>query len=110
MCTSVDQMASRTIDAILTDLHLRTPTFPLSFTEALGTSDAMGVRVGLPASNARTRPDVTAVILNWSRLDNVIRIASLLCGPWLDDTIAEVYVWNNSPLKLSKEVDPLIST
>ncbi|KAH7886036.1 hypothetical protein F5I97DRAFT_1877220 [Phlebopus sp. FC_14] len=48
-------------------------------------------------------PDVTAIVLNWSRLHNVIRIASLLCEPWLDDTVAEVLIWNNSPHKLSYE-------
>lgn len=50
------------------------------------------------------RPAVTVVLLNWSRLDNVIRIASLLCGESLQDTVAEVFVWNNSPQKLSYEV------
>ena len=95
--------STRTLDAILNDLRLPTHTFPLSFVEAPTTRP--GFRVGLPTpeSNARL-PNVTAIILNWSRLENVIRIASLLCGPWLDDTISEVYVWNNSPQKLSKEV------
>ncbi|KAG6380951.1 hypothetical protein JVT61DRAFT_5344 [Boletus reticuloceps] len=95
--------SARTIDAILSDLRLPTRTFPLSFTEAF-TTDARGVRVSLSTSRSQRPPDVTAVILNWSRLENVIRIASLLCGPWLDDTIAEVYVWNNSPKNLSKEL------
>ncbi|KAF8140517.1 hypothetical protein EV363DRAFT_1251147 [Boletus edulis] len=95
--------SARTIDAILSDLRLPTRTFPLSFTEAF-TTDARGVRVGLSTSRSQRLPDVTAVILNWSRLENVIRIVSLLCGPWLDDTIAEVYVWNNSPKNLSKEI------
>ncbi|EGO27145.1 hypothetical protein SERLADRAFT_381423, partial [Serpula lacrymans var. lacrymans S7.9] len=40
-------------------------------------------------------PDVTAVILNWSRLPNVIHIATLLCGSLLEDVIAEVFIWNN---------------
>lgn len=93
------------MDAILGDLRLPTRTFPLSFTEP--TTDPRGIRVGLSTSKPLGLPNVTAIILNWSRLDNVIRIASLLCGPWLDDTIAEVYVWNNSPQKLSKEVGQL---
>lgn len=93
--------STRTIDAILSDLRLPTRVFPPSFTEALFT-DVRAVRVGLESEPRQ--PDVTAIILNWSRLDNVIRIASLLCGSWLDDTIAEVYVWNNSPQNLSKEV------
>lgn len=90
------------MDAILNDLRFPARTFPLSFAEA----DTHGSRVGLPTSKTRL-PNVTAIILNWSRLDNVIGIASLLCGPWLDDTISEVYVWNNSPQKLSKEVGRL---
>ncbi|KAG0702714.1 hypothetical protein DFH29DRAFT_776894, partial [Suillus ampliporus] len=52
-----------------------------------------------PAS--QSYPDVTAVVLNWSRLPNVVRIASLLCGPWLEDVIAEIVVWNNSPREIS---------
>ncbi|KAH7923245.1 hypothetical protein BV22DRAFT_1015771 [Leucogyrophana mollusca] len=47
------------------------------------------------------RPDVTAVVLNWSRLTNVIKIADTLCQSSLDDVIAEVYIWNNSPEELS---------
>lgn len=42
-------------------------------------------------------PDTTAVILNWSRFDNIILISSLLCGQWLEDTIAQVFIWNNNP-------------
>lgn len=95
--------STSTIDAILTDLRLPTPTFPLTFAESF-TTDTHATRVGLPTSEPQRLPDVTAIILNWSRLENVIRIASLLCGPWLDDTVAEVYVWNNSPQKLSREV------
>ncbi|KIY50515.1 hypothetical protein FISHEDRAFT_12158, partial [Fistulina hepatica ATCC 64428] len=33
-------------------------------------------------------PDTTAIVLNWSRLPNVIRIASLLCDEALDHAIA----------------------
>ncbi|KAI8981143.1 hypothetical protein BD414DRAFT_529981 [Trametes punicea] len=53
--------------------------------------------------NATRIPDTTAVILNWSRLPNVLLITSLLCAPWLDNTIAQVYVWNNSPKRLMYE-------
>lgn len=49
-------------------------------------------------------PDTTAVILNWARFPNVLLIASLLCGPWLEDTIAGVVIWNNSPRMLTFEV------
>ncbi|KAI0734398.1 hypothetical protein C8Q72DRAFT_389402 [Fomitopsis betulina] len=48
-------------------------------------------------------PDTTAVILNWARFPNVLLIASLLCGPWLEDTIAGVVIWNNSPRMLTFE-------
>ena len=42
-------------------------------------------------------PDTTAIILNWSRFENVKLIASLLCGPWLNDIIFQVVIWNNNP-------------
>lgn len=51
-----------------------------------------------------SHPDVTAVILNWSRFPNVVRIVSLLCGSQLENTIAEIVVWNNSPRKLENRV------
>ncbi|KAI0931514.1 hypothetical protein AcW2_000390 [Taiwanofungus camphoratus] len=49
-------------------------------------------------------PDTTAVVLNWARFPNVLLITSLLCGPWLDDTISQVYIWNNSPKRYTYEV------
>ena len=52
----------------------------------------------------QSKPDTTAVVLNWSRLPNVIRIASLLCENTLDDVIAYVVVWNNNPMALTYEV------
>ncbi|TDL28081.1 hypothetical protein BD410DRAFT_835322 [Rickenella mellea] len=42
-------------------------------------------------------PDATAIILNWSRPQNVVLIASVLCRSSLDGIIAEVFVWNNNP-------------
>lgn len=55
-------------------------------------------------SSTTTGPaDVTAVILNWSRPINVVFLVSSLCSPELNDTIAEVVVWNNSPRVLSLE-------
>ncbi|TBU49984.1 hypothetical protein BD309DRAFT_850123 [Dichomitus squalens] len=48
-------------------------------------------------------PNVTAVILNWSRFPNVMLITSLLCGPWLQGTIADVFIWNNNPRRLTYE-------
>jgi hypothetical protein len=49
-------------------------------------------------------PDTTAVILNWSRLSNVVDIASVLCHPDLRDVISEVFVWNNNPTPISQSV------
>ncbi|KAH7910439.1 hypothetical protein BJ138DRAFT_1173146 [Hygrophoropsis aurantiaca] len=49
-------------------------------------------------------PDVTAVVLNWSRLPNVIRIVDTLCQSSIEDVIAEVFIWNNSPQSLSYDI------
>lgn len=54
--------------------------------------------------NSTGPADTTAVILHWSRFPNVLLITSLLCGPWLDNTIAQVYIWNNHHKPLSYEV------
>ena len=48
-------------------------------------------------AHVHDEPDTTAVLLNWSRLDNVILLSSLLCGPWLETVIANVIIWNNNP-------------
>ncbi|KAJ7499099.1 hypothetical protein FB451DRAFT_1204271 [Mycena latifolia] len=42
------------------------------------------------------RPDVTAVLLNWARLANVVQIVTLLCGDVLENIIQEVVVFNNN--------------
>ena len=47
---------------------------------------------------------VSAIILNWSRFQNVVLIASGLCDPRLQGVIAEIVVWNNSPQQISAEV------
>ncbi|KAI0275142.1 hypothetical protein BC834DRAFT_851333 [Gloeopeniophorella convolvens] len=44
--------------------------------------------------------DTTAVVLNWSRFQNVQRIASLLCGSNLNAIVKHVVVWNNNPQSL----------
>ncbi|KAJ7742445.1 hypothetical protein DFH07DRAFT_836493 [Mycena maculata] len=44
--------------------------------------------------------DVTAVVLNWVRVANVVQIVALLCGSSLDGVIKEIVVWNNNPLPL----------
>ncbi|KAF8899086.1 hypothetical protein BD779DRAFT_1486946 [Infundibulicybe gibba] len=51
-------------------------------------------------NNSLILPDTTAVVLNWSRLANVVRIARLLCSDSLNGTIKTVLVWNNSPREL----------
>ncbi|KAF9454170.1 hypothetical protein P691DRAFT_656895 [Macrolepiota fuliginosa MF-IS2] len=47
-------------------------------------------------------PDTTAVILNWSRLPNVVQIVKIMCTS-LQDTLAEVLIWNNNPQPLISE-------
>ena len=49
-------------------------------------------------------PGVSAIILNWSRFRNVVLIVSGFCDPILQDVIAEIVVWNNSPRRISAEV------
>jgi len=44
------------------------------------------------------RPKVTAVVLNWQRLRNVVHIVETsLCSPELNDVLDTVVVWNNNP-------------
>ncbi|KIK70626.1 hypothetical protein GYMLUDRAFT_106005, partial [Collybiopsis luxurians FD-317 M1] len=51
-------------------------------------------------------PDTTAIILNWDRFFNVVRIVTLMCTE-LQDTIAIVHVWNNRNIThISKEDFP----
>jgi hypothetical protein len=45
--------------------------------------------------------NTVAVVLNWSRFENVRRIASVLCKPELDPIIEQVLVWNNNPKPLT---------
>ncbi|KAJ7667816.1 hypothetical protein DFH06DRAFT_1039798 [Mycena polygramma] len=47
----------------------------------------------------QSQPDVTAVLLNWVRLPNVVQIVSVLCGPALDGVVKEIVVWNNNRLR-----------
>ena len=64
-------------------------------------------RIGYPgdgSSGVDEPGDTTAIVLNWSRFENVVRIATLLCQPQLDDVIAEVFVWNNNPKPLFIQV------
>ena len=50
------------------------------------------------------KPGLSAVVLNWSRFQNVVLIVSSMCGPSLQDVISEIIVWNNSPERISAEV------
>ncbi|KAI6047867.1 hypothetical protein EDC04DRAFT_2555710 [Pisolithus marmoratus] len=75
--------------------------FPPSFVDGI---DANISRVRSEDTvGPQRRPDVTAIVLNWSRLNNVVNIVSLLCGDSLLDTVMEVFVWNNSPKELTYE-------
>jgi hypothetical protein len=68
---------------------------------------ALGIHLAVPAYNFTLPdgPDVTVVLLNWSRLPNVILIASVLCMPELENLIARIFIWNNNPsYKLSLHV------
>ncbi|KAG2154546.1 hypothetical protein DEU56DRAFT_769149 [Suillus clintonianus] len=80
---------------------LAIPNRPLAASFLVGESNSSNVQRASLVSASQSYPDVTAVILNWSRLPNVVQIASLLCSPWLEDVIAEVVVWNNNPREIS---------
>lgn len=75
------------------DLFLAPSTYALSLNDSLD-------RVVVTPFKPRRTADTTAVILNWSRFPNVVRIVALLCSPLLEDTIATVFIWNNNPLQL----------
>ncbi|KAG9222431.1 hypothetical protein CCMSSC00406_0002766 [Pleurotus cornucopiae] len=53
------------------------------------------------ASASSQGPDVTAIVLNWSRFPNVVKIATVLCDPALNTVIQNVTIWNNNPAPLS---------
>ena len=48
--------------------------------------------------------NTTVVILNWSRIANVKQIVSNVCDHLLDDTVANIIVWNNNPVPLAFKV------
>ncbi|KAL0576704.1 hypothetical protein V5O48_005271 [Marasmius crinis-equi] len=84
-------------------IGLHTPPLPVSY--LAGPAASSLERLSLhhaPSPNASTA-DVTAVILNWSRLPNVIRIVSILCSPLLDGVLATILIWNNNPSIILKE-------
>lgn len=63
---------------------------------------ALGL-VRVPWSGDR-KSRISAIILNWSRFRNVVLIVSRFCDPSLQDVIAEIIVWNNSPGEITAEV------
>lgn len=48
--------------------------------------------------------NTTVVILNWSRIANVKQIISNVCDHLLDDTVANIIIWNNNPTPLAFKV------
>ena len=48
--------------------------------------------------------NTTVVILNWSRIANVKLIVSNVCDHLLDDTVADIIIWNNNPTPLAFKV------
>lgn len=93
-------------------LKLQALDIPSSHTRQLtyATQASSGLSDTTPSSEDSSwsrRPDTTAVVLNWSRLDNVLLISTLLCSPQLHDTITQVLIWNNNPEPLTFEVRTL---
>ncbi|KAI0778708.1 hypothetical protein BD413DRAFT_511125 [Trametes elegans] len=86
---------------LLADIDFIPRKLPVTYRPAV--SELEGYERISVLQNTTGPPDTTAVIVNWSRFPNVLLIASLLCGPWLDNTIAQVFVWNNSPRTLTYE-------
>ncbi len=89
---------------LLADIDFVPRKLPATYRKHSSDFDAYEHVSVLPQISSVGPPNVTAVILNWSRFPNVVLIASLLCGPWLEGTISEVFIWNNSPRKISYEV------
>jgi len=54
-------------------------------------------RLSAPSEHLPNGPDTTVILLNWSRLPNVILIASVMCSPQLEGMVAQVFIWNNNP-------------
>lgn len=69
--------------------HPQTALFHLGYKRP---SDISNLNTNLPHG-----PDVTVVLLNWSRLPNVILITSLMCSSELKDMVATILIWNNNP-------------
>ena len=90
---------------LLTDIGFAPRTLPVTYrADATELETYERVSVIRNTTVPGQKPEVTAVLLNWSRFPNVMLITSLLCAPWLQDTVAEVFIWNNHPSKLRYEV------
>lgn len=89
---------------LLADIDFVPRTLPATYRKDSSDFDAYQYVSVLPDTTSTATPNVTAVILNWSRFPNIVLIASLLCGPWLKGTISEVFIWNNSPRHITYEV------
>ncbi|KIY73571.1 hypothetical protein CYLTODRAFT_416949 [Cylindrobasidium torrendii FP15055 ss-10] len=93
-----------------TALGLEKHTFPATYrahpTWPRGTSHNM-TRLRPMGDNRRsTTPEITAIVLNWSRFQNVVQIATNLCSPVLESTIDTVLVWNNNPNPVDEQALP----
>ncbi|RDX51908.1 hypothetical protein OH76DRAFT_1400808 [Lentinus brumalis] len=88
---------------LLADIDFAPRKLPVTYRAYIPEFDTYERVSTLPNATAEEIPDVTAVVLNWSRFPNVMLITSLLCAPWLNGTIAEVFIWNNNPRKLTYE-------
>lgn len=57
----------------------------------------------------KLKPDVSAILLNWTRFPNVQQIVRTICED-LDDIVINVVVWNNNPnLTVSAHVSSALS-
>ena len=94
---------------LLTDIGFVPRALPVTYrADTLEFNAYERVSVLRNATSPGQKPEVTAVLLNWSRFPNVMLITSLLCAPWLQDTVAQVFIWNNHPHHLRYEVCILI--
>jgi hypothetical protein len=80
--------------------YIHTSSLPVSY---LSGYDVTLQRLSIRPPTTPT-PDTTAIILNWSRLPNVVRIVNVLCDKSLENTFTTVLVWNNSPQQLTEKV------
>ncbi|KIJ28560.1 hypothetical protein M422DRAFT_54563 [Sphaerobolus stellatus SS14] len=75
------------------------PSDAITFVESVHTDDHSGEwsRAHWQIPSRTSNPDTTVVLLNWSRLSNVLLQAAAYCSPLLQDIVERVYIWNNRP-------------